>query len=645
MESNFERFVRAKTTIDNVYAEMRNQGAEPEPDRSPRTHTRVSSRGSTHFRNPSGQGPPTPGKGVHKPLPNDKKRNALTKESEYGVQGIKAPLIEVAVKAEEIWGPALGGREREGSLKGVLESIENCEGIFNVGKTISECVKRKDYEALVEEYSRARKYVEEAKQIADSAIRTRTRLTDQQVHQIVITGRMWSEVEDRIANFKREVWRKLTSVQPTSAAPLGRSAPDEHIALISVLLELGTEENPIWFWLLSRYDHLKNKITATFERSRVEIEVLRRQLANAEPPAPAVVAAHLKNPTRKDSTDKMNHLDTPPVLELWDLIYNSLSNMLSSQGGVLGEVLEFWARAQNFIDGKAQKTLPIGIDGVSRKHHRLSADGISALQKGTVELVGLLQADVFAFFAEPPIEDISTLYSPVPNTPNSATPQSTTLAPFAHQDSRFKFDENHPPPASLRRGESWEEFAFWPPYANSLSGVHYLEKTLTLLGSAASEMMTMRPVASKDTQSDKLKNMVNAARERCARASCAAWVNDSELFKHMEDWSRSSDRQELTNMPRRFEAFESTVFAGMQKLMYIPEAATKSGPIGPVSPPPAKLVHMIRTQFLTSIYKILSGKVENAESSMSRSQDTKAVLDDLTVVRNAEGTSDGNSKV
>lgn len=108
MESNFERFVRAKTTIDNVYAEMRNQGADPEPDRSPRAHTRISSRGSTHFRNVSGQGITTSGKGVHKPLPSDKKKYALTKESEYGVQGIKAPLIEVAVKAEEVWGPALG---------------------------------------------------------------------------------------------------------------------------------------------------------------------------------------------------------------------------------------------------------------------------------------------------------------------------------------------------------------------------------------------------------------------------------------------------------------------------------------------------------------------------------------------------------
>ena len=43
----------------------------------------------------------------------EKKKNALVKESEYGVHGIKVPLTEVAVKAEEVWGPALGGKDKE----------------------------------------------------------------------------------------------------------------------------------------------------------------------------------------------------------------------------------------------------------------------------------------------------------------------------------------------------------------------------------------------------------------------------------------------------------------------------------------------------------------------------------------------------
>lgn len=644
VESNFERFVRAKTTIDNVYSEMRSQGAEPEQDRS-RTHSRVTSRSSTHFRNASGQGPLSPGRGANKPLQSNKKKNALTKESEYGVQGIKAPLIEVAVKAEEIWGPALGGREREGSLKSVMISVHKSHGIFKVGKVVSECIRRKDYEGLVREYSRARNYTEDARQIANNASSGHAQLTHSQVHQIVITSRMWSGVEDQIEHFKRDIWRKLTNVQSNATSSAERNTQDDHMALIGILLELGVEDNPIWVWLLSRYDYLKNKIHAAFERSRVEIEVLRRRLANMEAPASPIVASLLQSPARKDADDTSKGLDTRPVLELWDLIYNSLKNLLSVQGGILGEVIEFWGKAQTFIEGKGQKTLPIGIDGRSRKHHRLSADGVKDLQNGATELIGILQENVYSFFADPPIEDISMLYSPTIPTP--VTPQSATLSPYNYQDSRIKFEENHPPPPALRRGEAWEEFAFWPPYANSLSGVHYLEKLLTLLGSAASEAIAMHPITSGHTLSEKLKAMVTSARERSARAVCAAWGRDAEMCRIMEDWSRANNQAELTNMPARFSALENTVLSGMQKILYIPEAEVpKSGSLAIVSPPPAKLVQMVRSQFVTSLYKALSGMVENAESSKRYNEkDEIAGPDDMIVSTGLGKSLSGNSKV
>src|SRR5215510_10638068 len=55
VESNFERFVRAKATIDNVYKEMRDQGAEANARpasssrRMSRPHSRQTSISSPHF--------------------------------------------------------------------------------------------------------------------------------------------------------------------------------------------------------------------------------------------------------------------------------------------------------------------------------------------------------------------------------------------------------------------------------------------------------------------------------------------------------------------------------------------------------------------------------------------------------------------
>ena len=593
---------------------MRNQGAElPAPERR-RRHSRITSRGSTHFRSSSAQGPPTP-IGVNKPLPSDKKKHALTKESDYGVQGIKAPLIEAVVKAEEIWGPALGGRDREEKLKTAMASAEKNSGVFQVGAAISDCIRRKDYDSLADEYNQARKYAEQAHGLANGEARNRRPLTDPELYQIVVTGRMWSDVETQIDAFKRDIWRRLTNVEanPPSA---GRGPPEEHMALIKILLNLGVEDSPIWLWLLSRYDYLKNKITASFERSRVEIEVLRRRLANAPQPPPQGAAYFLKNLGQRE---KSQSLDTAPILELWDLIYSSVDNLLSAPGGILGEVVDFWEKAQTFIDGKVQKTLPIGYNGQSRRHHRLSTDGVRDLQNGVVELIEILRESLFAFFADPPIEDISLLYSPLPPTTPS-TPKSAVFSPYAHQDSRFKFDAGNPPPPSPRRGEAWEEFAFWPPYANSISGIHYLGKLLGLLGPAAVDMATVRPVASSPTIRQSLKTLVAGARERCVGAVCAAWSRDAEICKYLEDWTRTTDRRDLTTMPSHFSLFENMVLSGLQKLLFIQDHVSKPGIEDMVPSPTDKLVGKVRERFASSLLRTLAAMLDVLDKPIAPDQ-------------------------
>ncbi|KAL8849927.1 MAG: hypothetical protein Q9221_005106 [Calogaya cf. arnoldii] len=630
VESNFERFVRAKTTIDNVYAEMRNQGAEaPLPQRPrahsrTRSHSRITSKGSAHFRNASGQGPFSP-RGVDKPLPSDKKKHALSKESEYGVQGIKGPLSEVAVKAEEIWGPALGGREREESLRTAMASIEKSSGVLEVDASIASYIKRKKYDDLVAEYKRARQYAEDARAIANGASSGRSPLTDPELYQIVITGRMWSGVETQIDDFKRDTWRRLTNVEALPPSSGAQSMADEPMALIKVLLELGVEDNPIWFWLLTRYDHLKNKIMASFERSRVEIEVLRRRLANADPPPTATAVAHLKGPGT--SHDRSQPLDSPSIIELWDLIYGSVTNLLATPAGLLGEIIGFWEKAQAFIDGSVQATLPVGPNGESRKHHRLSSEAVRELQKGVVELIEILRGSVFSFFADPPIEDVSMLYSPLPPTTPS-TPKSAVFAPYAHQDSRFKFDASNPPPPSPKNGEAWEDFAFWPPYANSVGGVQYLEKLLNLVGAAATELARIPAVSSSSTVQRSLRTLVAGTRERCSKALMAAWRRDVEMFHLVENWERAGDRRDLTKMPAYFLAFQNTVLSGLQKIVYIPDVASRANATEVVTAPSAELLKDVRRHFEKTLYTTLSDMVRYSEraSSANNTQQTQTTV-------------------
>lgn len=617
VEANFERFVRAKATIDSVYTEMRDQGAAKV---RPQSH-----RASGQYRySLNGSAPPAPAPAA--------KKTALTKEAEYGVKGIRTPLVEASVKAEELWGPALGGRDREQNLYALVNAVERNRAVYEVGGNIARAIKQRDYQTVFDEYRRAKTLRNEARQLADRATTRGRQLTDQESHTMLATGRMWVDVEQQVEAFKRDLWHRLSDVNTSSSHMTAAGPVEEHMELIGALLELGVEDNPVWIWLLSRYDLLKTTIVAFCERSSVEIEILRRRLALGEKPSTQVVTTFLRVTTR-DGAESQDRLDTDQIIELWECIHTYLTKLLSMQTGLLGEVTEFWETAQSFINGSKQKMLPAGFEGESRKHHRLSSDGVRQLQDGIVELVDLIRKSVLSLFVDPPPEDISLLASPIPPSP------STPISRITPTESRFKLDPKNLPPPSPRRGEAWEEFAFWPPYSNSLSSVHYLSKFLILIGTAASDMSAMSPIETGSTSYDRLKNLVSFARERCVRAACAAWNKDAENCKMLEDWTRDPERRELTKMPGFFVAFESSVLSGMQKILYISEAMSKAGSVDVVTPPPAKLLQMVRTQFVTSVYKALSGLVENAERPVKMGDEEDWALKPTVPVRSIDAAS------
>ncbi|GAB7341375.1 hypothetical protein MBLNU457_7633t1 [Dothideomycetes sp. NU457] len=607
VESNFERFVKAKATIDNVYNEMRaqGQGQSAPPPTSARPHSRHNSRGGGHFRKASNPF------SIPNIKPEDMRKNSLTKETEYGVLGIKAPLIEIAVKAEEVWGPALGGRDREENLKSILSFVETNRTTLELAGNIQTSIRKHDYETLIREYRKARRLSQEAKAIADAASHNNATLTDPDIRQVIVAAKMWYDVENQVELFRKSALRQLSNVDMHSEGVSHSDRHEMHTELISVLLQVGTDENPIWLWLSSWSERLRSKISNTSERCRLDIEVLRRKLASGEPPSVAATKAYLSSPSQ--GSIGTSNADSVKILQFWDLVESSLKILLDHNGGLLGEVADYWESARSFIEGRAQKNLPNSTwtSAATRQHISLSPEHKRQLQAGAADLVHLLRDAVFLFFTDPPIEDISDLVSPIPQTP--ITPASA-LGP-GDASRKFKFDPADIPPPSPKRGEAWEEFAFWPPHATSLSGVQYLSRALVTVGSAASDAAALSVVKEDTRLMESLRALVGGVRERCVQAVCAAWNTDAEKCKVLEDWTRNGERRDLTSMPDKFMSFEETILSHMQKILFLSEAMTRADSSDVVVPPSAKLLQMVRSQFVTSLYKALSGAVENAERS------------------------------
>jgi exocyst complex component 2 len=218
VENNFDRFVAAKGTIEGVYKEM--------------------------------------------------KVNVLgkEKEAEYGVGKIRGYLNEVDTKAHEVFGPIMSGAGREEGLRLLLSTLEKHGAMLNIPSNILECIKRKDYDSLQEEYQKARKYWEESRALVpDPKAGLAGGVKEEHIHQLIIAEKMWNEVTFVVDDFKKDTWKRLVEC---------KTEDNTHMELIQILLELGVDENPIAAWLISRHDYLRSRIKAVFERSRLEIEGL-----------------------------------------------------------------------------------------------------------------------------------------------------------------------------------------------------------------------------------------------------------------------------------------------------------------------------------------------------------------------------------
>ncbi|EMC96419.1 hypothetical protein BAUCODRAFT_474343 [Baudoinia panamericana UAMH 10762] len=615
VESNFDRFVKAKSTIDHVYTEMRTQGGDASSSPSTPTpgrrggHARHTSRSQTHFRNAS-----APFSAAASPKLNDRKKNALTKESEYGVLGIKIPLQEVTIKAEEVWGPAIGGREKEETLKAVIGAVDAHKDIFKLGSVVYEAIKKNDYDTVTDGWKQANRYADQAREIAAVAQQNAVVLADQDAQQILITAKMYHDVSAQIETYKRDTWRRLKSSHGRKpAAVADETDKEEHMELIGVLILLGVDENPIWEWLNSRCLYLKDKLARSFERSRVEIEILRRRLAAHERKDVKASTQYLRSASVNSSLlagkDAGKEMDAPPILAFWSKLHADLNTLLSSSTGILGELLEFWETTQSFIDGKAQKSFPNAVLVASVDNLALEPDDVANLRAGAIDLVNQIRENVRSFFVDPPVEDLSELYSPVPPTPitpasdnnnnnnsNSRTPASAR----ANRSFSFSVDAGSVPPPTPKTGSATEKFAFWPPGSNSLSASSYLAKISLLVALAATDLASL-PLLTRHPDSRRmiegLRGMVGVVRDRALTATCTQWVADVEnLARYLERWERSPDRKDLTLLPGMFMGFEERLVREVRRMAFISEASGVRGANEEVivSPPDQKLVQMVR---------------------------------------------------
>ena len=623
VESNFERFVRAKTTIDNVYTEMKNHGQDNDSDQYGGTRSSLASRMATTRKMNDGS---LNGYARYQDhySNQDKRKNALVKESDYGTQGIKLPLVDATVKAEEVWGPALGGHEREETLKALLASFEKNRAVLEVEAAIEDCIKRHDYEALSKEYARAQRFANDARVLANE---DQTRGDESRIYQIILTSRMWADVQERLGLFKQEAWRKLMETATTERLPRDARKTNDVADLTSILLQIGVDDSPIFSWLTKRREHLQKRIINSFERSRVELEIYRRRLSNGSDVTKVQLASHLRvtvSPSTAE-TDSV-HLDRVQVIQFWHHLQTSLEHLLSPTDGILGEVIEYYETAHSFINGPKLQGIPDETSEQSQSYRQLSGEEVRDVQKGILDLCAYIQSQVHTLFTQAPDEDMSTLLSPT--SPVSRVPQSAGILAKEMQTPLSK------------SGKEWDLLSYWPPYSNCRSAAYFLRAIMNQVCNAAIEMTSLHVVKQDASLMQMLRGSISDIREGIITAVTTAWVYDSGRCGDLEDWVRPVDKTDVTNMPNHLRTFEASMISDLQQIAYVPEIMNAPGSRDIVKPPSPAQLETIQQAFLGSLFKAFGCIVEHTSQAATsdRGNDLMAISDVKASLQHSHGT-------
>ncbi|KAK7203423.1 exocyst complex component Sec5-domain-containing protein [Myxozyma melibiosi] len=593
LQRNFDVFVKMKSTVDTAYLEM--------------------------------------------------KRDFLQERKNWGVASISNSIEDANERAVWIMKPIVDSKVASDRLKATLSLIDRHRYLFDLPASLQNSISTGDSDLVVRDYRRGRALTEEIRTLPHSS-----ELTDYYVQQRRVIERIWGEVEIVIEDYKSDVWQKL----------IGATADDSsYLSYITILLEIGVEDNPILVWLGEQIKNLKKRMKDTFHELNKFLYALQQDLEKAEKPSQNSTIYYFLNAIKLsiDSAEIMR--DSPEIVMTWSRMSQVIDEVVKYFGK---QIKNFWLCASGFLDGQTQKNLPTGINGESKVHLSFSKEQENQLRTESKEIVELFSSSITEFFlntvseceekakrklmqtAETEDFDLSERKENQPTISESSgnsvmnlkNPSVASLSASAMLASSLKNDriadaqkymtsdrrprtpplpvqqqEQQPPPSpgSLK---NFELYAFLPTSSNAISATYFLAQIVGSVGTVASDLSNLA-ISSKHVET--LRNLVSTVRERCTSACCLAWQQDAKRLNILEDWRVAPSRRG-TRLPTLFLAYQTAVWQGLHRVMYV-ENAEKKADVHVVMPPSSKIVSNIKTQFVNSIFLVLDGLMHDAVAS------------------------------
>ncbi|CAN6656913.1 exocyst complex component Sec5p [Trichomonascus vanleenenianus] len=476
------------------------------------------------------------------------KGTGFTPEKQWGMQQVLGSIDEANSKLSVVMKPILEDQTRETRLKSALELIKNNRYLFNLPSTILKHIKNQDHDSLIRDYRRGRDMKSDEEIYPE--------MPENEIQNKKVTDRIWREVESIVDDYKQEQWKLLAKSDVES----------NYMAIISKLLELGVEDNPIVEWISTQSSNYIQLAEDKFSKLKLRTKLMKMNLLALPPSANASFTLPLKAKLH-DSSDESTLSDSPDVVEMWLTVKRFIDDISAS----VEKACMFWAQAGEFLNGSRQRNLPTGYQEESRVHLVLSESEINEIRDSGRQMVELFRTNILEFFGA------RTSGSPSPNGNNNHL--STNV----------------------------EDFLFLPPYSNAFSAVKYLSHALVTLSRSFS-VLSQANVTTRATED--LRNVLTKVREQCLKAVRSTWESDCKKFAMLEDWTVSQHNKSCTYIPQYFKLYQLAVLSGIRNIVYFASSDGEQGSQLLVAQPSTRLLNGILNNFRDSCFNILESLIK-----------------------------------
>lgn len=495
----------------------------------------------------------------------------------WGVDHLQGMIDDANSKAALIMKPVMESRSKHAKLRTALTLIERNKYLFNLPAAMLHHVKIHDHDSLVRDFRRGR-------DIRDSEDQQSLSDSKEAIDNKKVTDRIWSEVKNIVEEYKKEEWKKLANV----------SADQNYLGVISKLLELGCEDNPIQEWISSQISSFESEAISAFDKLKSTTNIHRINiLAVPQNPSGPFISV-LRDFEKASSAEQSEFLyDNYSVIEMWLTIKNISQDIAT----LMTRFCQFWQCCQGFLEGSLQKNLPRGWHDESASHLSFSRIEVVEIQKQGRKIIDLISNETNQFFS---LMTVAPQPPQLPSHANLTSPnqlQVNTRNRAQRRTSTLNSPSTAPPETEVPH--------FLPPYSNALSASKYLSCVIFQLASGFSDFARLNLLPKT---SENLLNVLSVMRESAVISILHAWAQDSSYLYLTENWSFSPSTRHLTKVPSFLRSYESTVILGMKDVMHITcNQQSLEGGNDIIPPISGQLLSKVLSSFSLSISTALDG--------------------------------------